>query len=183
MFKLLKIKKFENSIENLKVSSSDINDNSLLRPQNLEYGDDKENSILNHPNVVRSTHSKTSKQNQNSTDDMELSKSQNKSGSSNNNLQSSNNMHISFLGSISKEDDFASKINQYLQVKDNPTSSEFSDSKNHKDLEAMLRTEIQSDPSKDKEGNKDELENSLMPQDLLNVDDSMFKSIIRSSSK
>lgn len=104
--------KDENSLEDLKVSSSDVNGNSLLRPNNLDYdSDNKENSILNHPNVMRSIQSQASKQSRKThDDDIESLKGQSK-------IKSSNFMQISqFLGSISKMDDgFAEKINQYMQ--------------------------------------------------------------------
>lgn len=173
----------ENSLEDFKVSSSDVNGNSLLRPNNLDYDtDDKENSILNHPNVVRSINSKKSKHDQTSTEeDMELSKSQNK-------LKYSNNLHISnFLGSISKMDDgFAEKINQYMQCNNqNLGSSAFNDSKNHRDLEMMLKTYNQSNMNIIKDGptKDDELENSMNAQELLDADESFFKSVLKSSSR
>ncbi|CAI2363554.1 unnamed protein product [Moneuplotes crassus] len=174
--------RYENSIEDLKVSNSDANDNSLLKPQNLDYGDDKENSILNHPNVLRSHQSKSSKQDQNCTDDvdMELSKSQNKSGGSNNNLLTSKGYQISFLGSISKMDDF-SAINKLMNKKETSPSSKYSDSKNQKDLESMLRTAINHNQVNDKEEAKDEL--GIMNQDIINADESLFRSIIKSSNK
>ena len=100
----------ENSLEDLKVSSSDVNSNSLLKPNNLEYDiDDKENSILNHQNIARSNRSHISKDEHiNTEDDENLSKWQSKIRSV---------FQISqFLGSISKLDDgFTEKINQYMQ--------------------------------------------------------------------
>lgn len=98
--------KAENSLEDLKVSSSDVNANSLLRPNNLEYDtDDKENSILNHPNVIKKVDSRASKGDRGhiEEDDENHPHGQSKIKSG---LQISQ-----FLGSISKLDDgFTEKI-------------------------------------------------------------------------
>lgn len=160
------------SLEDFKVSSSDVNENSLLKPNNLNYEiDDKENSILNHPNVMRSIQSNNSKNEKTTGDEMELSKSKSKSS---NNLQISN-----FLGSISKmDDDFKTKIAKYLQVNQNSASSNFNDSKNHRDLESMLKTHNQSHIHKLKENAP-----SSPLHSLLDAEESFLKSMLKSSSK
>ena len=172
--------KDENSLEDLKVSSSDINWNSLLRPNNLEYDiDDKENSILNHPNVIKSGNLHTSKDERvNTEEDDNLSKCQSKIKSA---------FQISqFLGSISKIDDgFTEKINQYMQ-KNNAinASPNFNDSKNYRELEMMLKTYNQSHLNKINDNRKEnELDNSISGQDLLDADESFLKSKLQSSKR
>ena len=175
--------KFKNSLEDFKVSKSDANDNSLLTPQNLAYGDDKENSILNHPNVLRSNQSKSSKQNRVHTEeDNDLTKSQ-MMAKSNNNMNSSSNMNISFLNSLGKGDNFALKINEYLKDNPNAVLSDCSDSENHKDMEALLKTVNQSNGNNGRDDTKNDLESSLNAKELSNADESLFKSVIISSSK
>jgi hypothetical protein len=174
-------KKFENSLEDLKVSSSDANANSLMR-NCVDYSlDDKENSILNHPNVVRSRGS--DKPNSTSDELMELSKSHN-------NLQISN-----FLGSMPKLDEgFAEKINILLQGNgQSSVSSHLNASKNHKDLEMMLRTQNQSNMHNinDDSGSSKDIynlsnhnnTNSFKAQELLDGDESFLKSVLQSSSR
>lgn len=165
------------------MSSSDVNGNSLLRPNNLDYdSDNKENSILNHPNVVRSIQSQASKQSRKThEDDMESSKGQSK-------VKSSNFMQISqFLGSISKMDDgFAEKINQYMQCNNqNLGSSAFNDSKDNRDLEMMLKTQNQSNMNaiRNDTSKENTLENSMSCQELIDADESFIKSLAQSSSR
>ena len=145
----------------------------MLKFRNLEYDvDEQENSIFNHPNVVRTMNSRKSDHNM----DNDVSKCQSKNRSG--------DMQISqFLGSMSKMDDnFAEKINQYMQSNIHGSIiSSFNDSStNNKDIEALMKNNSQSSKNK-QSNNKTDIDESF--HELLDGDESLFKSKFQSSSR